>query len=49
MSRFAYRISIGWDVFVISAVTMLLIAFVTIGFHTIKAALNNPVQFLRYE
>lgn len=49
LSRFAYRISIGWDVFFISTVVMLLIAFLTIGFHTTKAALTNPVQFLRYE
>ena len=49
LSRFAYRITIGWDVFVVSGIVMLVIAFLTVGFHTTKAALTNPVRFLRYE
>ena len=49
LSAFAYRISIKADVFVIPAVSALLITMLTIGFQAIKAAVANPVSALRSE
>jgi putative ABC transport system permease protein len=46
---FAYRINISWWVFVIAAFVAFLIAFFTISFQAIKAALTNPVKSLRTE
>jgi putative ABC transport system permease protein len=49
LQDYAYRINIGWWVFVITGLTALFIAFATVGFQAIKAALANPVQSLRSE
>ncbi len=49
LEKFAYRIEIGPGIFIISASTALLIAFITISYQTIKAAVANPVESLRYE
>lgn len=46
---FAYRINIGWWVFVLTAVMILLIMLLTISFQSYKAARRNPVRALRYE
>jgi putative ABC transport system permease protein len=46
---FAFRISIQWWVFVMAGVIALIIAFATISFQSIKAALANPVKSLRSE
>lgn len=49
LQGFAYRIHISWTVFVITTLTALLIALITISFQAIKAALANPVKSLRSE
>jgi putative ABC transport system permease protein len=49
LEDFAYRIHIGWSVFVIAGVSALFIALVTVSFHAIKAAVANPVHSLRTE
>jgi putative ABC transport system permease protein len=49
LQDFAYRINIGWWVFALAAIVALSIAFVTVSFQAIKAALANPVQSLRTE
>jgi putative ABC transport system permease protein len=49
LEGFAYRINISWGVFVLAGLTAVLIAFVTISFHAIKAAIANPVKSLRTE
>jgi putative ABC transport system permease protein len=46
---FAYRIDIGWMVFVGTAAVALLITAVTIGFQAARAAKANPVGNLRSE
>ncbi|MDR3714623.1 MAG: hypothetical protein P4L51_17550 [Puia sp.] len=46
LHEFAYRITISWWVFAVSGHTVILLAFVTISFQTIKAALANPVKSL---
>src|SRR6266536_691177 len=49
LEDFAYRIHISWWTFVASAAVVLIIAFITISFQTIKAAVANPVKSLRTE
>jgi putative ABC transport system permease protein len=49
LENFAYQTSISWEVFVITAIIALLIAFMTISYQAIKAAIVNPVRSLRSE
>jgi len=49
LQDFAYRINIGWWVFVLVGAIALLIALLTVSFQAIKAALSNPVKSLRSE
>jgi putative ABC transport system permease protein len=49
LQDFAYRISISWWIFVFAGVLALVIAFTTVSFQAIKAALMNPVKSLRSE
>ncbi len=46
---YAYRISIGPLPFVAALVLALLIAIFTVSYQSIKAALTNPVEALKYE
>jgi putative ABC transport system permease protein len=46
---FAYRTSIAWWVFPLSAGAAVLITFLTVGFYSIKAAVADPVDSLRTE
>jgi putative ABC transport system permease protein len=47
--EYAHRTTIGWDVFVVSGVTSVLIALFIISFQSIKAAVMSPVKGLRSE
>ena len=47
--NFAYRTSIDWYIFGVAGSIALFIAVITIGYQTIKAAIANPVNALRYE
>jgi putative ABC transport system permease protein len=49
LREFAYRINISWWIFVLAALIALTIAFMTVSFKAIKAALINPVNSLRSE
>jgi len=49
LQDFAYRVSIEWWVFLITGAIALLIAFSTVYFQAMKAALANPVKSLRSE
>lgn len=46
---FEFRISISWWVLAMAGVVALIVAFVTISFQSVKAALANPVKSLRSE
>ena len=46
---FAYRTSLTWWMFVFAGIAAVIIAFVTISFQAIKAAIANPVKSLRTE
>jgi putative ABC transport system permease protein len=47
LQTFAYKIRIEWWVFALAGVTSILIAFVTVSFQSVRAALVNPVKSLR--
>jgi putative ABC transport system permease protein len=49
LQDFAYRIHIQWWVIALAGAAAIIIAFVTISFQSIKAALTNPVKSLRSE
>ena len=49
LEDFAYRINISWWVFGIAGFISIVIAFATISFQAIKAAVANPVKSLRTE
>jgi putative ABC transport system permease protein len=49
LQNFAYRISIGWWVFIAAGALAVVIAFVTIGLQAVKAGIANPVKSLRTE
>jgi putative ABC transport system permease protein len=49
LQDFAYKVSIGWQVFLLSGCIAVLIAIITISFQSIKASLANPVRSLRTE
>ncbi len=49
LANFAYRIDIGVGLFLLSAVLSMLIAFLVISYHTMRATKVNPVESLRSE
>ncbi|UFH54225.1 ABC transporter permease [Spirosoma sp. KNUC1025] len=49
LQNFAYKIDIPWWIFVVSGVLAITIAFITVSFQSIKAALVNPVKSLKTE
>ena len=49
LQDFAYRIHLGWWIFVAAGLLALVIALITISIESIKAALANPVKSLRSE
>ncbi len=49
LQDYAYRINIGWWAFVVTGVVAVTIAFITISFQAVKAAIANPVNSLRSE
>ena len=49
LDNFAYRTSIHPAVFVVSGLLALLVALGTVSYQTVRAALTNPINALRYE
>jgi len=49
LEDFAFRVPVQVYVFVITGLVTILIALCTVGFHSVKAALRNPVKSLRTE
>jgi len=47
--NFAYRIEHSYDVFILSLIIALLVAFLTVSFHTFKLAMRNPAETLKME
>lgn len=49
LQDFAYRVNIGWWIFVLAGAIAVLIAFASVGVRAIRAARANPVKSLRTE
>lgn len=49
LQGFAYHIDLGIGIFLISIVLALLVAWATVGYHSIKASVINPADTLKYE
>ena len=49
LKDFDYRISVSWWIFILAGGSAILIALVTVSYHSIKAAIVNPVKSLRSE
>jgi ABC-type antimicrobial peptide transport system permease subunit len=49
LKNFAYRIDIGWTIFLIASGIALFIAWLTVSYESVKAAIANPVRSLRTE
>jgi putative ABC transport system permease protein len=49
LQEFAYRIELSWGVFLVSGVSAVMIAYLTVLFQSVKASIANPVKSLRYE
>jgi len=49
LADFAYRTEISWWVYISTGLILVAVTVVTVGYQTVKAALANPVDNLRYE
>ncbi len=49
LQNFAYKIVISWQIFAFTGIGALLIAFISVAYHSIKTASTNPVNSIRYE
>jgi len=49
LEQFAYRISIGLDLFLMAGCIALGISLLTVSYQAMKAALKNPAEALRFE
>jgi putative ABC transport system permease protein len=49
LKDYAYKVSIGWWVFVLAGAGAVLITLLTVGFHAMRAAMADPIKSLRNE
>jgi len=49
LQGYAYRIALGWEIFLMSTALALGVAILTVSYQSLKAALSDPVDALRYE
>jgi putative ABC transport system permease protein len=49
LADFAFHTEVSWWIFAAAGIIALVIAFVTISFQSIKAAIVNPIKSLRTE
>ena len=49
LKEFAYHANIGLEIYVLAGVLALVIAWLTVSYQSIRAAMANPVDSLRYE
>ncbi len=49
LNDFAYRIALGPGIFLFAGLAAFAIALLTVSYQSIKAALTNPIEALRYE
>ncbi|UCG61207.1 MAG: ABC transporter permease [Candidatus Zixiibacteriota bacterium] len=49
LGQFAYRIDLGWQLFIFSGTAALAIAMISVGYQAVRAAMANPIDSIRYE
>lgn len=49
LENFAYRTSVGADVILTAGVLALVVAWITVGWQSLRAAVSNPVRSIKYE
>jgi putative ABC transport system permease protein len=49
LKNFAYRTNFGFEIFILSGMLAFIFALITVSYQSIKAAVANPVDSLRYE
>src|SRR5262249_42771369 len=49
LAQFAFRIGIGWPLFVLPLIALAVIALLTVGIQVMKGAMTNPAKVLRSE
>ncbi len=49
LDNFAYRVNVGWAAFLVTGVLTFMIALLTVSYQSVRAALANPADSLRYE
>lgn len=49
LTTFAYQITLGWGIFALVGLSALGIACLTIGYHALRTAFDNPIRALRQE
>ena len=49
LQEYAYKTDVSLQVFILSGCLALLIAFVTVSYQTVKAAIANPTESIKYE
>ena len=49
LDNFAYRVGLNIWIFLLAGLSAVVLALVTVGYHTIRAALADPVKSLKSE
>ncbi len=49
LQTFAYQINMGWSLFILTGLAVLVVSLLTVGWQILRAAMANPVDSLRYE
>ncbi len=49
LEGYNYRINISWELFAIAGISAFAIAWLTVAYHSIRAAISNPVNSLKNE
>lgn len=49
LENFVFRTDISWEVFLIAGIAAMAIAFLTVAYQAVKAAISNPIKALKTE
>ncbi len=49
LSSFAYKVNVGYSIFIFAGLSAILIALFTVSYHSIRSAIANPVDSIRNE
>jgi putative ABC transport system permease protein len=49
LNSFVYHIGLSWQIFFAAAVAGIIVAVITVSYHSIRTALVNPAEILKYE